>query len=286
MNDDKASKKYAGDDSSLSFAMHLRQISIDDLVPAIDHIGREAFDRLLLNWLSQLVFFDSALAVVYPRDKRPQILVDDFKNPDRRNDAKSYVDSAYLLDPFYLHARRATEPTLVRLRDIVPESFATSQYVEIYYRRSAIKDEVNFLIPIDRATYAICIERSIRWEAFSEDDLARLQAVRALVTALVQRHGALAAARLSLDEPDQEHHRLKRVLANFAGDVLTQREREVVGLMLGGYAPAQISEQLKISTETARVHRRNIYNKLGISSLAELFSRALAELAANRFIDR
>ncbi|MEM8949777.1 MAG: helix-turn-helix transcriptional regulator [Pseudomonadota bacterium] len=103
-----------------------------------------------------------------------------------------------------------------------------------------------------------------------------------MVTALVKRHGALAAAGLSLDQHDEEHHRLKRVLAGFASDVLTPQEREVASLMLGGHTPAQISEQLKVSIEMARVHRRNIHDKLGICSLVELFSRALAELAAIR----
>lgn len=72
---------------------------------------------------------------------------------------------------------------------------------------------------------------------------------------------------------------LNRVLASFGSNVLIRREQEVASLMLGGHALAQVAERLKISYETARVHRRHIYDKLGISSLAELFSRALAELA-------
>ena len=40
--------------------------------------------------------------------------------------------------------------------------------------------------------------------------------------------------------------------------------------------PETIGEALKISNETVRVHRRNIYEKLGLSSQGELFRWFLA----------
>jgi DNA-binding CsgD family transcriptional regulator len=245
-------------------------------------LGEPGFDRHLLDWLRSQVGFDSALVLIYPAEQRPQILVDALDNRDRQNTVRAYVDAAYLLDPFYRHARRTTRPGLVRLHEIMPEGFARSAYVETYYRRSAIRDEVNYLIPIERATYALCLERSTRRLAFSPEDLQRLRLLLPLVASLVRRHCRLRGPDPGAALPDDEHLRLRRVLANFGGDVLTPREREVVGLMLGGQALAEIAADLKISPETARVHRRNIYEKLDIGSLAELFSRALAELAGSR----
>jgi DNA-binding CsgD family transcriptional regulator len=254
----------------------------DALAGTVDRIGQDGFDRQLLAWLRQVVSFDSALVVIYAARQRPRILVDALDNPDRSNSAQHYLESAYLLDPFYLHARRSTESCLVQLRDIVPDDFSRSDYVETYYRRSAIKDEVNFLVPVDQATYAICVERSVREPAFSAGDLEMLGRLLPLVSALVRRHRALLQDRRDRQEPDREHLRLERILAQFGDTILTPREREVVGLMLRGYALAQIAERLKISLETARVHRRNIYDKLNIGSLAELFSCALAALAGGR----
>lgn len=254
----------------------------EDLALVIDRIGQDGFDRQLLAWLGRMVSFDSALVLIYAEQQRPKILVDALDNPDRRNNAQHYVDKAYLLDPFYLHARRSSETCLIQLRDIVPEDFSRSDYVETYYRRSAIRDEVNFLIPVDQATYAICVERSVRQPPFSVGDLTRLRLLLPLMNALVKRHWILVADRHAHAQPDSEHLRLERILADFGRAVLTPREREVVGLMLRGYALAQVAERLKISSETARVHRRNIYEKLSIGSLAELFSCALTELAASR----
>ena len=60
---------------------------------------------------------------------------------------------------------------------------------------------------------------------------------------------------------------------------LTQREAQVVNLMLEGHSSRAIGEVLKISGETVRVHRRNIYEKLGVSSQAELFRWFLSRQA-------
>lgn len=65
---------------------------------------------------------------------------------------------------------------------------------------------------------------------------------------------------------------------DFGGDVLTAREREIVQLILIGHSSNSISLNLDISVPTVKTHRRNIYNKLQISSQAELFSLFLLHL--------
>ena len=256
--------------------------SIEALAALVDRIGEEDFDRRLLAWLGTTVPFDSALVLLYADRQRPRILLDALTNPGRLNKAEHYVDGAYLLDPFYRHACSVRVPTLLQLADIVTEDFSRSDYVATYYGRSAIRDEINFLIPIDAGTCAVALERSLRKPAFSGGDLQRLRLLLPLLASLVRRHRSHAAAGQETASPDREHLRLERVLADFGSELLTPREREVAGLMLRGFALAQIAARLDISPETARVHRRNIYEKLRISSLAELFSLALADLAASR----
>ena len=46
-------------------------------------------------------------------------------------------------------------------------------------------------------------------------------------------------------------------------------------LILSGHSAPQVAAVLGVSLDTAKVHRRNIYGKLGVSSLAELFSLVL-----------
>lgn len=256
--------------------------SIGKLALVVASIGDDDFDRRLLSWLRRFVSFDSALVLFYAVQQRPLVLVDALDNPGRRNSAGHYLEGAYLLDPFYHQASTLNEARLLKLADIVPEDFSRSDYFETYYRNSGIRDEVNFLLPIDGGTYAIALERSVRGEPFSNDDLDSLHALLPLIDALARRHRLIVTERQVPETPDREHLRLERVLADFGSGMLTPREQEVAGLMLRGYALAQIAERLEISSETARVHRRHIYEKLGISSLAELFSSALADLAASR----
>jgi len=54
---------------------------------------------------------------------------------------------------------------------------------------------------------------------------------------------------------------------------LTVREEEILTLLLNGTAPKEIAYTLKISYNTARFHQKNLYRKLGINSIHELFSR-------------
>ena len=54
---------------------------------------------------------------------------------------------------------------------------------------------------------------------------------------------------------------------------LTKREEEILTLLLSGAAPKEIAYTLKISFDTVRFHQKNLYRKLGIQSIAELFAR-------------
>ena len=56
---------------------------------------------------------------------------------------------------------------------------------------------------------------------------------------------------------------------------LTDREREVVQLYAEGHATKQIAGRLNLSVKTVETHRRNIMEKLEISSIAELTKFAI-----------
>jgi DNA-binding CsgD family transcriptional regulator len=54
--------------------------------------------------------------------------------------------------------------------------------------------------------------------------------------------------------------------------VLTPREAQIVGLLLLGCGSEAISLRLNISRYTVKDHRKQIFRKLGVGSLAELFA--------------
>ena len=58
-------------------------------------------------------------------------------------------------------------------------------------------------------------------------------------------------------------------------DSLTQREQEVLGLVIGGKLNKQIADELGISIKTVEVHRSRVMQKMGASSVAELVQLTL-----------
>ena len=53
-------------------------------------------------------------------------------------------------------------------------------------------------------------------------------------------------------------------------DSLTPREREVMGLVVGGHSNKSIAKELGVSIKTVEVHRGNLMSKMKASSLSEL----------------
>jgi DNA-binding CsgD family transcriptional regulator len=56
---------------------------------------------------------------------------------------------------------------------------------------------------------------------------------------------------------------------------LTRREREVLGLLVGGSTAARIARQLRISERTVHKHLENVYVKLGVHDRLAAALRAL-----------
>jgi DNA-binding NarL/FixJ family response regulator len=59
--------------------------------------------------------------------------------------------------------------------------------------------------------------------------------------------------------------------------VLTTREREVLQLMAEGKSTHQIAGSLSVSSKTVEAHRKQIMNKLGLHSIAELTKYAIRQ---------
>ena len=67
----------------------------------------------------------------------------------------------------------------------------------------------------------------------------------------------------------------KRVVCERLG-ALTQREREVLDLVVGGKMNREIAESLDISIKTVEAHRARLMEKLEVGSLAELVQAVVA----------
>ncbi len=81
-------------------------------------------------------------------------------------------------------------------------------------------------------------------------------------------------------EPEVAREVIREYAAGGAGNIapiarLTEREREVLRLVVEGKSNKEIAQRLVISPKTASVHRTNIMEKLGVRNSAELVRYAL-----------
>ena len=86
---------------------------------------------------------------------------------------------------------------------------------------------------------------------------------------------------LATSEPDwaRQHRgvRLLQVEAKSSASPLSDREQDVLKLLVKGLNAKQIAARLDISKNTVDTHRRRIMDKVGCNSMAELTRYAIRE---------
>jgi len=215
--------------------------------------------------------FDHWIAVVFHIERPPTLL--DGGGMDEPEPA--YDAGPYLLDPFY-HRYCAGEFGWSVLNEIAPAGFSHSDYMATYYGKLGVGHELGFLSTLrDGDAFHLALTRTRGAAPFSRRERDWLVAMSPLVAAVGGRLAPRSAA-----DPQGEtlHGALKLALDNFGRSVLTERELEVVRLLLRGHLAKSIARELGISPGTARNHLKRIYPKLGVASHAELYALFLQAL--------
>ena len=243
---------------------------------AIDALGDEAFSPALLEFIRTAANFDSAVIMAYPKTSALQVIYNALHDGDQSGFGGTYRDRLWLLSPLYLSAKAGVRG-FFHILDIAPDSFQNSEYYKLYYQSNGVKDHTGFLVECgDGSPVAISLERTPALKAFSKRDKRQLEEITATVAALVRKQwpaGPSVQENVAAEPMNPNlHQHVETLLQQFGSSRLTPRERDVVQLILKGCPSKTAARQLDISVQTERVHRKNIYNKLGLSSHGELFS--------------
>jgi DNA-binding CsgD family transcriptional regulator len=244
---------------------------------AIDAIGNKTFPQALVDALKSLTDFDYSVVFAYYQSERPLCLFHTFSPKKRGVFVDDYLKGQYLLDPFFKACDRQVDTGLYRLRDIAPDRFYQSEYYRSYYIQTGLSEEIcyTFYLPKGVAV-AISLMRSGERSRFSAREFRMLDSIAPIVVSLAQRHWQDVPDRFDLEAVDDEPHQDRALIENTVSTLFSQRitprETQVVAQVLEGHSSDSIATNLGISVGTVRIHRRNIYAKLQISSQQELFA--------------
>ncbi|MFY0676763.1 MAG: helix-turn-helix transcriptional regulator [Neptuniibacter sp.] len=182
-----------------------------------------------------------------------------------------YLDGAYLLDPFYHLAQKGSEGVF-RLHDIVPDSFNETQFHHIYYEKIAVHDEMCAIFQLSEdvsALVSVCrVDSEKSYEPWAFD---YFYSCFSILEISIKKWWNIKRQD-TLSETPSLGPRLDDALDNFGASLLTPREREVARLSLEGHSVKAQALKLKLSSETVKSYKKNIYQKLDITSQAELFN--------------
>lgn len=187
-----------------------------------------------------------------------------------------YIDSSYLFDPFFQFRAFPQSGAVYHLADIAPDRFFSSAYYLQYYRSTGLCDEIGLLAPLPSGSVAHL--SMSRLETTGPYRRRELQCVKHHAPVLLellsqdiglrQRQEGQSGAATGVSPFPQ----MIRAQTEDMFDVhLTRREAQIAALVLQGHSNGSAALELSVSRETCKVHRRNLYRKLGISSQRELF---------------
>ncbi len=236
----------------------------------------ERFRRLMAS----LTRFDHVVVFAYRGEQRPIDLYATFNEKEHELFVSLYQDGAYLLDPFYWNAT-AAGAGVFRMRELAPDRFFSSEYYRTYYGQTGLAEEVGFFVTLPGdVTIVLSLMRKEVSGVFSASEFALLKQAEPLVAAIVRHFWAdtgkrFDAARASRKRGHGDGPGPQRIWRDLN---LTAREAAIIELVLQGHSSESIGLRLNIATGTVKVHRRNVYRKLGISSQIQLLSLYLETL--------
>lgn len=218
--------------------------------------------RLLADALDSLAWLtSSAIAFAFAVDERSTIEVRMLhceRGRDRREVAELIARLRELeaIDPFSPRRASACRATVMSLEEVGgPEAYARSMFGERLRRHGYNAPIAVYLWRGGRIVAGVTLLRGCTAAPF---DAGTVQLVRELQPLLEDAFGFAT-------EPPPAPSPAEPLVAT-----LTERERQVAGLVAAGESNAEIASTLHVSEVTVKAHLTKIYAKLGVRSRTQL----------------
>ena len=247
---------------------------------AMAAIGGDRFWPRLTALLGRVVRHHSCVVFRYTRSESPAFVFGDLDSDVALDKFHEYRQRAYLLDPFYDRFRARSPDTVLRLRDVSADRFFRSVFYREYYRKTGLSDEMGIFCWTDSECLTIVsLARRVDEPAFTRAEIGRISGYFPIIAATIKLHDRFGRTTDSGQAKGPATDLALGPMLLPSSD-LTARERAIGELILKGHSSLSIALILNISIETVRVHRRNLYRKLNVTSQAQLFALAIGAVTA------
>jgi DNA-binding CsgD family transcriptional regulator len=235
------------------------------LARVIGAIGEKDFPAVAADAVLDLAGFDLGAVLLHGRAPRPVLMFDNFEAAGGAQGIANYVSVTHRSNPFV----RAVEGMGV---------FRASDFLIANPRIGA--DLQAYLLPSPDEELGF---RTVGWPERLEEIGLYFEACGGVVELSLYRERARRAAPARkldhlramcqpLAAAFERHARLSAAVSHETPAALSPREAEVMRLLLAGCGSEAVALRLDISRHTVKDHRKRIFRKLGIGSLAELFA--------------
>jgi DNA-binding CsgD family transcriptional regulator len=233
----------------------------DLLGEVIGAIGAPDFVAATADSLRRFAGFDLAAIVLHPDGDRPRVLFDDFDRVGRRSAIETYARVTHRINPMLarsgvVRARDFAGTPADRIAALRPW-LVPAPDEELGFRTAGWperQEELGLHLRGWGGTIELGLYRERGRRTAPATMLRALDAATTPIAAAFERHRVLAGESIALRSQ------------------LSPRENQVCDLLLLGCSSDAIALRLGISRHTVKDHRKQIFRKLGIASLAELFA--------------
>jgi DNA-binding CsgD family transcriptional regulator len=223
----------------------------------IGAIGTRDFPAVTAGALCEFLGFELTAVFFHRRTGTPAVLFDNFAAAEASRGIENYIRFTHKINPML------GQTGVCRARDFTLDPRDTRGASQVVL---ATEEELGF--------------RTMGWPQHQEEICLHLEARTGLIELGFYRKRSRSAAPANkvralqtLSAPiAAAFDRHEALIAPLRTTALSAREREIVELLLRGCSTAAIAARLDISRHTVKDHRKHVFRKLRVGSLAELFA--------------
>lgn len=254
----------------------------DDMSRVQATLGTSEFETTLVETLHKWLNASQISLFEFRHGLQPRCLYSDGVGHDLR--MVEYLGGVYLLDPFYDVVTSGKPMGVYRLSAQDDRDLIVTGSFKRYWTQVGSHEEIGLLAEFAPGRVAHVSAFLNRSDAeTSNGALAVFQTLLTTISGFYARQYAEPsdAPIHDVETRRKVHEAVIAALNDFGRGVLTERELEIVPLLLKGHSAKSAARILGISPGTVGIHRSNIYRKMGYAGQGDLFAAFVAEISGN-----